>query len=84
MATHNSGQGLLASYLMPNMSVQLPAGNVSLEHATIQQSQWSAISSQMQCLASVGGIDEISNGMVSVSLTLSQSVPVQSPSANGQ
>jgi len=80
MAALNGGRGLPASYLMPNMSVQLP----SLKLATTRQSQWSAIGPQMQRPASVGGIDGISNGMVSVSPTLSQSVPVRSPSANGQ
>ncbi len=84
MAALNGGRGLPASYLMPNMSVQLPTGNVNLKLATTRQSQWSAIGPQMQRPASVGGIDGISNGMVSVSPTLSQSVPVRSPSANGQ
>jgi enhancer of polycomb-like protein len=84
LSASDSGWGLSASYLMPNMGVQLPTGNASLKLATTRQSQWSAISPQLQRPASIGGIDGISNGMVSVSPTLSQSVPVRTPSANGQ
>lgn len=85
MAALNGGRALPATYLMSSMGMQLPTGNGNLKLATTRQSQWSAIHPQMQRPASVSGIDGIGNGVVSVSPTLSQSsIPVRSPSANGQ
>jgi hypothetical protein len=88
MAALNGGRPLPASYLMPNMQLP-PNTNVNLKLPNTRQTQW-AMAAQLQRPASVvNGLDgqmngALTNGMVAVSPTLSQSVPVRSPSANGQ
>lgn len=84
MAALNGGRPLPASYLMPNM--QLPA-NLKLPNS--RQTQWAMAQLQQRPAPAVNGIDGqlsggVTNGMVAVSPSLSQSVPVRSPSANGQ
>ena len=67
-----------------------PNSNMNLKLPNTRQTPW-AMSAQMQQRPSslVNGIDGqlsggLANGMIAVSPTLSQSVPVRSPSANGQ
>jgi len=89
VAALSNGRPLPGSYLMPNMNMQLAAGaNLKIPAA---RQQWAAMNSQLQRPASiVNGIVDgqlnsgLPNGIVSVSPTMSQAVPVRSPSANGQ
>ena len=90
VAALSNGRPLSGSYLMPNMNMQLSAG-ANLKIPAARQAQWAAMNSQLQRPASiVNGIVDgqlnsgLPNGIVSVSPTMSQSVPVRSPSANGQ
>ena len=86
MAALNGGRALPASYLMPNMQLP-PNANVNLKLQNTRQTQW-AMGAQQRPASVVNGMDGhlggLANGMVAVSPTLSQSVPVRSPSANGQ
>lgn len=90
MAALNGGRPVPASYLMPNMQLP-PNTNINLKLPNTRQSH-RAMAAQLQQqrpTSVVNGIDgqlngALTNGMVAVSPTLSQSVPVRSPSANGQ
>jgi len=90
MAALNGGRLVPASYLMPN--TQLPPNtNINLKVPNTWQTQW-AMAAQMQQQRPASVVNDIdgqlngalSNGMVAISPTISQSVPVCSPSANGQ
>jgi enhancer of polycomb-like protein len=89
MAALNGGRPLPASYLMPNMQLP-PNANINLKLPNTRQTQWAMAAQMQQRPASVvNGLEgqlngALTNGMVAVSPTLSQSVPVRSPSANGQ
>jgi len=89
MAALNGGRPLPASYLMPNM--QIPPNTNNLKLPNTRQTQWpmAAQLGQQRPGSVVNGLDgqlngALTNGMVAVSPTLSQSVPVRTPSANGQ
>jgi hypothetical protein len=84
MAALNCRRPVPASYLMPNMPLP-PNTNIDLKLPNIRQSHWAmAAQLQHQRPSVVNRIDgqlngALINGMVAVSPTLSQSVPVRSP-----
>jgi enhancer of polycomb-like protein len=81
MAALNGGRPLSASYLMPSM--QLPPG-ANLKLPNTRPTQWAIAAAQLQQQRPTSLDGQLTNGMAAVSPTLSQSIPVRSPSATGQ